>query len=291
MKNNAKMLTRSALALMLLLPAAACDQGPSPEVQARIDSLQAARDSLTRQLAQRSETIQQLTTSIEQAAAEVSETGAAAPENLQDRIQTMSDNLQSARSQLAEAQRRIRSLSAQSRMLRDSLDSVITDRDEALAMQRDSISGLVTNLDSLSSRVDRLSMAQSDLSDALSTLEDKYYTVHVAIGTKDELMEQGVIEEEGGAHVLLILWKAGETVVPARNLAESESAFTEMDLREATTITLPQPGTYKLVSRQDPEYLNASLNEDGEFTGESLEITQPEQFWKTSRYMILMREN
>lgn len=291
MSNHAKMLTRSALALMLLLPAAACNQGPSPEVQARIDSLQAARDSLTRQLAQRSETIQQLTTSIEQASADIAETGATAPENLQDRIQTMSDNLQSARSQLAEAQRRIRTLSAQSRTLRDSLDSVITDRDQALAMQRDSISGLVVNLDSLASRVDQLSTAQADLSDALATLERKYYTVHVAIGTKDELMRQGVIEEEGGAHVLLILWKAGETVVPARNLAASESAFTDMDLRQATTIDLPEPGTYKLVSRQNPEYLNAKLNEDGEFTGENLEITQPEAFWQTSRYLILMRQN
>lgn len=291
MSKHAKMLTRSALALMLLLPAVACDQGPSPEVQARIDSLQAARDSLARQLAERSETIQQLTTSIEQAASEVSETGATAPENLQDRIQTMSDNLQSARSQLAEAQRRIRALSAQSRVLRDSLNTVITDRDEALAMQRDSISGLVANLDSLSSRVDRLSMAQADLSDALATLETKYYTVHVAIGTKDELMQDGVIQEEGGAHVLLILWKAGQTVVPARNLAQAEAAFTDMDLREATTIDLPEPGTYKLVSRQNPEYLNTSLNEDGEFTGSSLEITQPEQFWQTSRYLILMREN
>ncbi len=287
MRIHRKSLAHSALALALILPFAACDRGPSPEVQARLDSLQTTRDSLARELAERSETIQQLTTSIERAASQVSETGVTAPENLQDRIATMADNLQSTRSQLEEAQRRIRVLSRQSSSLRDSLDAVITERNEALAMQRDSIDQLVAGLDSMSSRAEMLSTERADLSEALRALEEKYYTVHVAIGTRDELMEQGVIEEEGGARVLLILWKAGETLVPARDLPDN--AFQSMDFRETTTIDLPQQGTYKLISRHNPEYLATTLDEDGQFTGASLEVTEPEQFWQSSRYLILMR--
>lgn len=287
MRIHRKSLAHSALALALILPFAACDRGPSPEVQARLDSLQTTRDSLARELAERSETIQQLTTSIERAASQVSETGVTAPENLQDRIATMADNLQSTRSQLEEAQRRIRVLSRQSSSLRDSLDAVITERNEALAMQRDSIDQLVAGLDSMSSRAEMLSTERADLSEALRALEEKYYTVHVAIGTRDELMEQGVIEEEGGARVLLILWKAGETLVPARDLPDN--AFQSMDFRETTTIDLPQQGTYKLISRHNPEYLATTLDEDGQFSGASLEVTEPEQFWQSSRYLILMR--
>ncbi|MFO7892232.1 MAG: hypothetical protein R6U63_00740 [Longimicrobiales bacterium] len=279
---------RLALALALVIPFAACDQGPSPEVEARIDSLQAARDSLTRQLAERTETIQQLSSSLEEAAAEVSETGVAEPENLQDRIASMTENLRSTRAQLDEAQRRLQVVSSRSTRLRDSLNAVITDRDEALAMQRDSVDQLLTSLDSLSDRVGMLSTQETDLSDALSELEDKYYTVHVAIGTRDELMEQGIIEAEGGARVLLILWKAGETLVPARDLPDA--AFQDMDFRETSTIQLPQPGTYTVISRHNPEYMQATLNEDGQFTGETLEITEPEHFWQASRYLILMRE-
>jgi prefoldin subunit 5 len=288
MRTHRKSLAHSALALALVLPFAACDQGPSPEVQARLDSLQTTRDSLARELAERSETIQQLTTSIERAASEVSETGVTAPENLQDRIETLASNLQSTRSQLEEAQRRIRVLSRQSSTLRDSLDAVITERDEALAMQRDSIDQLVTALDSMSSQAEMLSTERADLSEALAALEQKYYTVYVAVGTRDELIQQGVIEEEGGARVLLILWKAGETLVPARDLPDA--AFEAMDFRQTTTIDLPQQGTYGLVSRHNPEYLATSLDENGAFTGASLEITEPEMFWQSSRYLILVRQ-
>lgn len=288
MSTHPKIAGRLALAVALVIPFAACDQGPSPEVEARIDSLQAARDSLTRQLAERTETIQQLSSSLEEAAAEVSGTGVAEPENLQDRIASMTENLRSTRAQLEEAQRRLQVVSSRSTRLRDSLNAVITDRDEALAMQRDSVDELVTSLDSLSDRVEMLSTQETDLSDALSDLEDRYYTVHVAIGTRDELMEQGVIEAEGGARVLLILWKAGETLVPTRDLPDA--AFQDMDFRETSTITLPQPGTYTVISRHNPEYMQTTLNEDGQFTGETLQITDPEQFWQTSRYLILMRE-
>ena len=287
MRMNVKTLTRSALALTLLVPIAACDQGPSPEVQARIDSLQTARDSLAREMAQQNETIQQLTTSIERAVAEVSETGVTAPENLPDRIETMAENLRSARSQLEESQRRIRSLSSRSSQLRDSINAVIASRDAALATHRDSIDALMAELETMSGRVDSLSTERSVLAETLSEVEEKYYTVYVAIGTRDELVEQGVIEAEGGARVLLILWKAGETLVQARDL--NREAFQAIDMREMTTIDLPQQGQYRVVSRHSLDHLQPVPDENAVFAGESLEITDPERFWQASQYLILVR--
>ena len=279
---------RWAWALAILLPLAACDQGPSPEVQAQIDSLQTARDSLNRQLAERTETIEQLRGTIEEAAADVEGAGTAT-EPLQDRITTMAQNLRTARAELEDARGRIRVLNARASRLRDSLDTVITERDDALAMQRDSIATLVTSLDSLSSRVDELSTDQVDLSDRLTAIEEKYYTVYVAVGTQDELIEDGVIEQEGGARVLLILWKAGETPVPARDL-DTEN-FRAIDFRETTTVDLQDSATYRLVSRHNGDYVDASVDEDGRFTAASLDITDPEQFWQASRYLIVMQED
>jgi polyhydroxyalkanoate synthesis regulator phasin len=258
-------------------------------VQARIDSLQAARDSLTRQLAEQDEYVSSLSQRIDEAVADLGQSDAYTPEDLGDRIAILQEELQAGQNRMAAAQERIDALTSQVSRLRDSLNAVITDRDEALAMQRDSISALIASLDSMKVDAGELSNVRSDLELALAELETKYYTVYYVIGTRDELVERGVVEEEGGANVLLVLWRAGETLVPARNLEPGH--FRAVDLRQATVIDLPEPGTYRIVSRQDTAYLDPNPNEDGRFEGERLRITDPERFWKPSPYLILVAEN
>lgn len=280
-------LTRFAWIVALAVPFAACDQGPSPEVQAELEELQATRDSLNQELTDQTQRLRDLSRSLEEAAGEIGGPGVASPEELQTRVAAMADELRTTSDQLESARSRIATLQRRAGSLRDSLSTVIEDRDEALAAKRDSIDGMIDALNDLSARADSLSATRTDLSGALTDLEDRYYTVHVAVGTDDELLEQGVIEEEGGARILLILWKAGETLVPARDLDPEQ--FRAIDFRETTTIQLPGAGTYKVVSRHNPEYLAPAPDEDGVFTGAALEITSPEEFWAASRYLIVAR--
>ncbi len=287
MMNNARTIRRFGWALALIVPLAACERGPSPEVQAQIDELQATRDSLTRELAEQTEKIQDLSRSIDEAAGEVPGPGVASPEVLGDRISNMTEELEATRAQLADARRRIRALSSRSSTLRDSL-SALAERNEALAMQRDSLTDLVAEMDSIENRAEELAAERLALASTLSGLEEKYYTVYYVVGTKDELVERGIIEEEGGARVLLVLWKAGETMVPSRDLEREQ--FEAIDFRETTEIDLPAQGTYKLVSRHDTDYLEPTPDDEGRFTGSSLRITQPEEFWRPSRYLILVAE-
>lgn len=286
---HVKTISRLGLALAVITPLMACDGGPSPEVQARLDSLQATRDSLTRELAEQNEYVQDLSRRIEEATGDIEGTGVASPEELNDRLTTMRNELETARADLSQARQRIGALGNQATMLRDSLDAVITERDEALAMQRDSIADVVASLDSMETVVDDLTTERTNLADELSAIEEKYYTVYYTVGTRDELLERGIIEEEGGARVLLVLWRAGETLVPARDLDPDQ--FRAVDFRQTSTIALPAPGTYKIVSRQDIGYVEPSPGEDGRFTGETLRITEPEQFWQSSRFLILVAED
>lgn len=282
-------LSRPGWVLAILIPIAACEQGPSPQVQARIDSLQAARDSLTRQLSEQDEYVISLSQRIDEAVADLGDSGAYTSEDLGDRIGMLQEELEAGRDRMAAAQERIDALTSRVSRLRDSLNAVITDRNEALAMQRDTISALIASLDSMKANVGDLSSVRTELELALAELEAKYYTVYYVIGTRDELVERGVVEEEGGAHVLLVLWRAGETLVPARNLEPKE--FRAVDLRQATVIDLPEPGTYRIVSRQDTAFLEPNPNEDGRFEGDRLRITDPERFWRPSPYLILVAEH
>ncbi len=285
---NGHSIRRLGLTLAVFVPLAACERGPSPAVQAQIDQLQATRDSLTRELAGQTERIQNLSESLEAAAGEMAGPGVTAPEVLEDRITDMTSELESTRAQLADARRRIRAMSNRSGSLRDSLDTVIEQRDEALAMQRDSVAELAMSLDSMAARTDKLASERTELADRLRELEEKYYTVYYVVGTEEELLERGIIEKEGGARVLLVLWKAGETLVPSRDLAPAE--FQAIDFREMSEIELPAQGTYKVVSRHDTDYLDPTPDAEGRFTGARLRITQPERFWQPSRYLIVVSE-
>lgn len=286
--NGQHSLSRYVWILAVLLPLAACDRGPSPEVQARLDSLQATRDSLTRELAEQNEYVHNLSRRIEDAVGDVNETGVTLPEAMEDRIETMRSELESARARLAETRQRAANLSNRASVLRDSLNTVVRERDEALAMQRDSIDTLLHSLHTMTQSMDELSRERTSLETALGELESKHYTVYYVVGTRDELVERGIIEEEGGARILFLLWKAGETLVPARDLDPEQ--FQAIDFRQTGSIELPEPGSYVLVSRHDTSYVEPLAAEDGRITGESLQITEPEEFWRSSRYLILVRE-
>src|SRR5439155_1119183 len=86
--------------------------------------------------------------------------------------------------------------------------------------------------------------------DTLENMSTINNTVYYVVGTKDELEQKGVIQEEGGARFLFVLWKSGKTLVPARNL--DPGAFTVADRRHFTELPLPAADKeYRIVSRQD----------------------------------------
>lgn len=283
-------ISRWGWALAVLIPVTACEApGPSPDVQARLDSLQATRDSLTRQLAEQDEYVAALAQRIDEAVGDLDEGGAHTPENLGDRITLLREELEGGRDRLAAAQDRIDALTGQVRRLQDSLSAALTQRSQALATQQDSIAALLASLDAMQANVGDLSTVRTELERALGELETRYYTVYYVVGTRDELVDRGVLEEEGGARVLLVLWRAGETLLPARSLEPEQ--FQAVDLRQATVIQLPEPGTYRIVSRQDTSFLDPTPGRDGRFQGESLRITDPERFWRPSPYLILVAED
>jgi hypothetical protein len=110
--------------------------------------------------------------------------------------------------------------------------------------------------------------------------------VFYVVGTRRQLLADGVVTEEGGSRGLLIV-KLGKTLVPARSL--NEARFTRADRREVLTIPLPRNDRpYRIVSRHDAGLIEAAKKEkDGSFRGENIRITDPAKFWGASRYLII----
>ena len=107
--------------------------------------------------------------------------------------------------------------------------------------------------------------------------------VYFAIGTKDELLKNGVVTKEGSKFLIF----GGTRLEPARK--PNLDAFTMIDKTQTLSIPLPRADkTYRIVSRQSPEYLSGQVTEKGEVAG-VLEIAQPEEFWSASKYLILVQ--
>ena len=80
-------------------------------------------------------------------------------------------------------------------------------------------------------------------------------TVYYAVGTKDELIKDGVVTKEGSKFLIF----GGTRLEPARNL--NPAAFTAIDKTQTLSIALPRiDKKYKIVSRQSPEFLSGDVN-------------------------------
>jgi hypothetical protein len=137
----------------------------------------------------------------------------------------------------------------------------------------------ITNLNG---QVDELNVQTASLRDTVVHLTAYKNRVYYAVGTKDELLKSGVVTKEGSK----FLFFGGTRLEPARK--PNLSAFTEIDKTQTLSIPLPRSDkTYKIISRQNPEYLAGEVSEKGEVKS-VLEIASPEEFWAASKFLILV---
>jgi hypothetical protein len=285
----------TAIAALALLGALACNSKPSPQLQARIDSLQQAaneRDRVVQEMAQDARMISDISAELAKVQVKgklnvASESpGQASRDSIVARVRYIATRLNANESQLRSSERRIRGLSSLSDSLRNTLTATIANYDSVVATQRTQLVAFASQLDSLKGENTALAALNTALRDTVGDLTVRENTVYYVIGTKDELKNRGVIDETGGSRFLFILWKSGKSVVPARNL--DPGAFTAIDRRQVTTIPLPDSTkTYHIASRQDLTALATQPDADGNIKG-SIQIASPAKFWASSKYLIII---
>ncbi|MGH7644171.1 MAG: hypothetical protein ACREMR_01160 [Gemmatimonadales bacterium] len=182
---------------------------------------------------------------------------------------------------LRESERRIKELTTLSDSLREDLQATVSNYHTVIESQKATIVAL-------SDQVSELVAVKAALEDSLGSVSRRENTVYYVVGTKDELLERGIVVQEGGARFLFILWKSGETLAPAREL--DRRAFTAINKRDITEIPLPDSQKeYRIASRQALEYLATPPSEDNTIRGTArLKITDSEQFWAASKFLIIV---
>jgi hypothetical protein len=293
------------LLLILVFTVAAC--GPSQEIQqqlAELTAVSAEKDSLLLQVTENARLMSDISAEVARVkvprAAEIGAREAplaVTREALLADIRDLTTRVTESEERLAKSQERVDALSRDNTRVASSLkdfQKAALDFQATIANQKETIVALTDQVNSLREQNTRLvaenitlaeeKVALVDTVDAI-TMRDN--TVYYVIGTKEELIERGIIEEEGGSRVLFVFGKRGKTVVPARELEAGQ--FTPIDKREVLEIPMPWADrAYRIASRQDLASLAEQPDNEGRIRG-VLRIADPERFWAGSRFLILVQ--
>jgi hypothetical protein len=297
------------IALLAATTLVACDNGAKQQLATlshtdslRVDSLGNVRKELLEEVMTSTQFVNEINTELAKARVLAAEQKNAVQLDNNSELEKVSDErkkvvariahlvarLDSVQTRLATTRRQASALSKQdSALLRQvaSYEKSIADIQASAAQERANFQAQIeqqnVQIASLNGQVDTLNHVKSDLTTQVSDLTSEKNTAYYVVGTRDELIQKGVLVAEGQKRFLLV---GSRKIEPARQL--DPSAFTKIDRLADRKITLPE-GTYEIISRQNPEYAGVKTK-DSKIAG-SLDIQQPEQFWAPSRFLILVR--
>ena len=204
-------------------------------------------------------------------------------EALAERVRNILTQLDSSEARLDRAQKRVTRLSGR--------ESALTARVAALTARVDSLrasamaeqQALTARLAGLEGTVATLAADTARLAAHAARLSDSVNTVYYVAATEQELLAQGVIVREGGRRYL---FAGPRTIHPARRLPPE--AFKAIDMTKTRSISLP-PGQYKIISRHNLDLVEPDTVSGGNKIGGLLRVTSPEEFWGSSRFLILVK--
>ena len=293
----------------LILLAAACSQGGEVAQRIPADSAQyyraqvqelstvsAAKDSLVRDLAETTKLLSDINAEIIKVSTArpvepvVGTEGVATNDRAMvlKRVQDLTARLRTNESRLASSQRRLRALTSESDSLKVNLaglQATIDGLQATLEQQKQTIATMEAELTGAREQVATLAQEKTVLTDTVSALTSRENTVYYVIGTRKDLEQRGIVRQEGGTR-FLIFTRTGEVLKPVDNLDPAD--FTAVDRRAVTRIEMPNPDKeYQLITDQNTAASNIAPDSKRRIKG-VLEITNPQQFWAQSRFMILV---
>jgi hypothetical protein len=262
----------------------------------------AERDTLLQQVRETQDFIDSVDTDLAQLAGpdslsvprvpgESVDTALSVRELMRRRIQVVAERLTRSEAEARERAARLRVLAERN----GALEARVAELDSSVARFREIVRGQQEQIATLLSRVDTLERANAELTaergvltDSVQRLVARADSVFVIAAPRQELLRAGVVVEEGGTRVPL-LGRLNAVIVPARG-APHDRLFAVLDRRRDVVIPLPNTArSYRIVSSHDPALLDPAQPGNPVVRG-TLRIADPERFWATSRYLVLVEE-
>ena len=139
------------------------------------------------------------------------------------------------------------------------------------------IAGLYDSVQVQSATQVRLISDKDQEIELLSGLNDNLNTVRYAVGSYKDLRDRGLVTKEGGFLGL------GRTI--DLNESANDSEYIKIDIREFPRLPI-EASKVQLIS-EHPADSYVIVQDENEENIKYLEITDPEKFWKVSKYLVI----
>lgn len=163
----------------------------------------------------------------------------------------------------------------------NNLNRQVSEKDSQVVVLKENLAAMNFEMESLNRKYREVSEESELRKERADSLQENLNTAYYAVGTDDELEENGVIDKTGGFIGL------GRTNTLAENF--NRDYFTKIDITQTNLIPLDvEEDDIKLVSNHPTDSYKWNKSDDNEEMIRSLEITNPDAFWKSSRYLVVM---
>ncbi|MFM7015579.1 MAG: hypothetical protein ACKOX3_04555 [Bacteroidota bacterium] len=209
------------------------------------------------------------------------EASTTAKQNILNNVESIKQLIEDNKNKLADLQAKIR----RSNVKITEMQKIITSLNDQLA-QRDSsinslnekvvaLNGTITNMQG---EIDNAKAENQQKAAEISDKTTKLHTAYYVVGTYKELRDKKVLSKQGG---FLGIGKA-KSVVPDFN----QNAFTQIDYTTIKTIAINKKNAKLVSTHPSGTYKIQKQNEKVT----SIEITDPENFWRASKYLVVVAE-
>lgn len=256
------------------------------KLQDSFASLMMAKDSEMEKLFQELNEVDAALTEITSTYAGVSKAANTTGEISKDTKANINSKIAEIKDILEQNKRKVANVSSQLKKTKNQntqLQSFVTNLETRIKEQEEQIQALNKELAAKNQEIQTLNKSLSEQKNInkqkdaqILKIEDEKFTAYFAVGTKTELLAKNLIDRKGG-----FLWIGRSSVVA--NNANFEN-LTKIDIRNTQEIPLTG-AKIKLVSPHPTD--SYSLEGDPK-KPTSIRITNPEQFWKSTRCMVIM---
>jgi predicted nucleic acid-binding Zn-ribbon protein len=201
-------------------------------------------------------------------------------ERINDNIKSINDLMKQNKDRIAGLTKKLKSSNLKINEFEKTvagLNQQMADKDKQLADLNEKISNLNTTVDKLNTDVGTLTTTNTQnektISDQTTALHTAYYTT----GTAKELVTKKVLTKEGG---FLGLGKSSRMMNNFDN-----TAFNTIDITKTSTIPIEAKDAKIVTNHPTDSY---TIQHAGKDHISSLVITDPDRFWKTSKYLVVV---
>jgi hypothetical protein len=196
-------------------------------------------------------------------------------------IRTIGSIILKDKKALADMQRKLKTVNQQNDELVDlgeNLSKQLNEKDSEINVMQTELFRTKTSLSNLSKQFNDSITVMNQQRAQISVMQIAGNTVYYIAGTEDDLVKKGLIVKEGGA--------VGLGRVPVLSQAMNENGLVKGDLTKLTSI--PLSGRLEKLVTVHP-FKAYRITTDG--TTDKIIITDPQDFWSKSKYLVAIVSN